>query len=225
MSLWPKGPTSSYVGIDAGWRSWNDEDDPILSEQNKGGDKFDPTRKLYMAIIKKHGDDPVSYSQYYGVDEDFDASEGPVEGEQYSKWQLERFADEMLREDVKRELCRKCGSYGSETGSVESMPQADKNGDPITDGEGATLYMDFPELVCEKGHRWYKGEGKSRSIQGKNPILFENHLQDRRRREIYTSIGTPDPSIQRGMYNRTHPQGRKVNSKEQRKKNGASFFR
>jgi hypothetical protein len=165
-----------------------DFDDPVLSQQFKGHDKFDPTRRLYHAIIKKHGDDPVSY-------------------------------------DSKRELCRKCGRYGQQTGVIESMPQADNDGNPITDGDGNTLYMDFPELMCENSHRWYLGEGKHRGINGKNPILFENHLQDRRRREIYTSIGTPDPSIQRGMYNRTHPQGRKVNSKEQRKRNGASFFR
>lgn len=158
-------------------------------------------------------------------EEDFDPTEEIVEGKSYKGWELERMADEILRSDSKRELCRKCGRYGDETGEVESMPQADGEGNPVTDGEGNTLYMDFPELSCDNGHRWYKGEGKARTIQGKNPILFENHLQDRRRREIYTSLGTPDPSIQRGMYNRTHPQGRKVNSPEQRKRNGASFFR
>jgi hypothetical protein len=191
-----------------------DFDDPVLSQQFKGHDKFDPTRRLYHAIIKKHGDDPVSYWNNE-EDEDFDPSEGPVEGQDYNKWQLERMADEFLRDDSKRELCRKCGRYGQQTGVIESMPQADNDGNPITDGDGNTLYMDFPELMCENSHRWYLGEGKHRGINGKNPILFENHLQDRRRREIYTSIGTPDPSIQRGM----------VNSKEQRKRNGASFFR
>lgn len=208
----------------AKFRNDYDPDDPVLSEQNRGFDKFDSYRKTYLGVIKKRGSDPVSYSQWE-EDDDFDATEGPVDGQDYSKWQLERMADECLREDSKRELCRKCGKYGIETGSVESQPQADDSGNPVVDGDGATLYVDFPELACEGGHRWYRGEGKARSIQGKNPILFENHLQDRRRREIYTSIGTPDPSIQRGMYNRTHPQGRKVNSKEQRKKNGASFFR
>lgn len=162
---------------------------------------------------------------WWEVDDDFDPTVGPVEGEDYTGRQLEMMADELLRTDAKRELCRKCGGYGDLTGHVEALPQADEDGNPQVDDEGNTLFMDFPELACEKGHHWFQGEGKARSIQGDSPILFENHLQDRRRREIYTSIGTPDPSIQRGMYNRTHPQGRKVNTKEQRKRNGASFFR
>jgi hypothetical protein len=160
-------------------------------------------------------------------EQEWDATtfEGLKEAGSYSAWQLEQMADEILRADSKRELCRVCGKYGTETGEIESLPARDEGGDPKTDDNGDVLYVDFPEIVCEDGHRWYKGEGKARTIQGRNPILFENHLQDRRRREIYTSVGTPDPSIQRGMYNRTHPQGRKVNTKEQRQKNGASFFR
>lgn len=158
-------------------------------------------------------------------DEDFDATAEPVEGQTYTKWQLERMADEMLRADVRRELCRRCGKYGEETGLIESLPQTDDDGNAEVDEAGNTLFVEFPELICEQGHRWYKGEGKSRGIDGKNPILFKNHLDDRRRREIYTSVGTPDPAINRGMYNRTHPQGRKVNTAEQRKRHGASFFR
>lgn len=140
-------------------------------------------------------------------------------------WKLENLADELLREDSRRELCRQCGEYGEETGLVESKPQYDKKERPQLDGNGELLYVDFPELECKNGHRWYKGEGKARGIDGDDPILFANHLQDRRRREIYTSVGTPDPSISRGMYHRTHPQGRKVNTKEQRQRNGASFYR
>lgn len=60
---------------------------------------------------------------------------------------------------------------------------------------------------------------------GLGDILFEEHLYSRRRREIYNMNGTPDPSINEGMFWRTHPQGRKVNSDEQRKKHGASFYR
>lgn len=47
----------------------------------------------------------------------------------------------------------------------------------------------------------------------------------RLKREIYTAAGTPDPSIVSGLYWRTHPNGRKVSSDEQRKKNSASFYR
>jgi hypothetical protein len=158
-------------------------------------------------------------------DDDFDATIGPVEGEDYTKWQLEQMADAVLREDSKRELCRKCGEYGEETGDIESLPQTDNDGNPEVDTEGNTLFVDYPELSCSAGHRWYLGEGRARTIGGKDPILFENHLQDRRRREIYTSLGTPDPSINRGLYNRTHPLGRKVNTSEQRRKNGASYYR
>lgn len=167
--------------------------------------------------------DPRDYISY--EDDDFDATEAPVDGQKYSRWQLEQMANNLLREDTRRELCRECDQYGEPTGHVEPKPQFDEDGEAVLDNEGFQLYVDFPELECANGHRWFEGEGKARGISGANPILFEEHLQSRKRREIYTTIGTPDPSIKQGMYNRTHPQGRKVNSKEQRKKNGASFFR
>lgn len=74
-------------------------------------------------------------------------------------------------------------------------------------------------------------------IHGENPILFEEHLYNRRRREILVTSGTPDEiqgldderGIHRGdgqkIFNRTHPNGRKVNSEHQRRKNGASYYR
>lgn len=62
-------------------------------------------------------------------------------------------------------------------------------------------------------------------IRGENPILFEEHIKTRYKREIYNKQGFPDPSIQQGMYNRTHPEGRKVNSEEARKRHGASYYR
>lgn len=67
--------------------------------------------------------------------------------------------------------------------------------------------------------------GKERGIGGENAILFEEHIHQRHRREIMNENGVPDPSIARGMYFRTHPQGRKVNSDEARSKHGASFYR
>lgn len=71
--------------------------------------------------------------------------------------------------------------------------------------------------------------GKPRGIGGDDPILFFEHLAMRKRREIYPltdqSNGVVDPSIEQGMYNRQHPQGRKVNSDEQRSRNGASYYR
>lgn len=141
------------------------------------------------------------------------------EGKSYSARDLERMADELLRDDAKSEQCRTCSKRGELTGEVEHTTQ------PAVDGEGTPLELDFPEYECVNGHRWFAGEGQLRGIAGDNPILFEEHFQNRRRREIYTSLGTPDPSIVAGIYNRTHPQGRKVNSEEQRKRHGASFFR
>jgi hypothetical protein len=163
-----------------------------------------------------------------------------VPGQKYTALELEEFADQLLRSDANRELCRECKEndpdslpYGDETGHVESVAQFDNDGNPLLDEEENQLYLDFPELRCEKGHRWYKGEGPRRDIRGVNPILFQSHLYNRQRREIYVEAGTPDPAFTNdrfgrpttGMYNRTHPDGRKVNTKGQRVKNGASFYR
>lgn len=142
------------------------------------------------------------------------------EGQDYTKADLGSIADAMLREDSKREMCRECGEYGDPTGQ-----QKPETFDDIKDGSGNPLAVLFNEYRCPDGHSWYQGEGSLRGIGGDNPILFEEHFQARKRREIYTTLGTPDPSIVQGLYNRTHPQGRKVNSLEQRKKNGASWYR
>lgn len=165
------------------------------------------------------------------VAEDFDSlMNRKVVGEMRPN-EIEEWADQLLRADANREMCRRCKDegvetpYGEETGRVYPMAQFTKEGDPVLDDDGAQLIVDYPEIICDQGHRWYKGEGVRRDIRGPNPILFESHLHNRRRREIYTTEGVPDPSIKQGLYNRTHPQGRKVNSPEQRKRHGASFFR
>lgn len=181
-----------------------------------------------------------------------------------SNVELEEMADALLREDSNRELCRQCVDagkklsaspdpksvgivcprpiptppelpYGHETGEVEWQIQKDKEtGDVLLDSEGNALYVVFPELKCDKGHRWYKGEGPRRNINGLNPILFETHLYNRKRREIYVKDGVPDPAFTMdrwnkrptaGMFNRVHPLGRKTNSPAQRKRSGASFYR
>lgn len=173
------------------------------------------------------------------LEEDEDTSY--VEGKKYLKSELEAFADELLREDANRELCKRCKEkdadslpYGHETGHVEWQVQKDKQGDALLDDEGNTRYIAYPELQCDKGHRWYKGEGPRRDIRGKNPILFETHLYNRKRREIHVKDGIPDPAFTmdrwgkrptQGIYNRAHPQGRKINTPEQRAKNGASWYR
>lgn len=137
----------------------------------------------------------------------------------YTPSQLDAIASAILREDSKAEMCPTCGERGQETGFSKSIEEG------IEDGSGNELTLSFEEYLCNNGHTWYSGEGKERGIGGDNPILFEEHFQSRKRREIYTAQGTPDPSIVSGMYNRVHPNGRKVNSEEQRKRNGASFYR
>lgn len=148
----------------------------------------------------------------------------------YSKPQLEQMADAMLRSYGKKELCREClaeglEEEGLETGQIEAIPQFDKEGEPVEHPDGGQLYLDISELKCASNHKWYLGEGKSRGNAGENAVLFEEHLIQRRRREIYTAEGTPDPSIVSGIYNRIHPQGRKVNTDKQRREHGASFYR
>ena len=172
------------------------------------------------------------------LEEEEDHSFNP--NQNYTGQELEAFADSLLREDSNCELCRQCwGSdptslpYGEETGEIESKAQHDREGHPLLDETGEQLYLDFPELRCAKGHRWFKGEGKRRDIRGPNPILFESHLYNRKRREILVKEGTPDPAFTldrfgkptQGVYNRSHPSGRKINTKAQRAKNGASYYR
>lgn len=64
----------------------------------------------------------------------------------------------------------------------------------------------------------------TKPVQAHPQILLVGHLMDRKAREIYVTSGTPDPEIVQGLYWRTHPNGRKVNSAEQRSKNGASYY-
>jgi len=158
----------------------------------------------------------------------------------YTAEQLAALADQMLKDDSNRELCRRCREedgpdtlpYGEETGNVESKAQYLK-GEPVLDEFDEQLYVEFPEFKCEKGHRWFKGEGQRRDIRGPNPILFDSHLYNRKRREIYVEAGIPDPAFTldrfgkptQGIYNRSHPAGRKINTKSQRERNGASYYR
>jgi hypothetical protein len=138
----------------------------------------------------------------------------------YSQRELEEIADQLLRDDTKTEICRSCDQPGSPNGVTRDEPQED-----AFDDDGNPLVIQFKEHECANGHKWWDGEGKARSISGENPILFEEHILSRKRREIYCKAGMPDPNIVQGMYNRPHPQGRKVNTEAQRKKHGASYYR
>jgi hypothetical protein len=138
------------------------------------------------------------------------------DGEDYTNQELEAKANAWLRRDSRAELCRDCLERGEETGQIQNVEGV---------VEGKRVVLAFKEYKCPNDHVWHEGEGKMRGISGDNPILFEEHIQSRKRREIYTTQGFPDPNIVSGIYNRTHPQGRKVNSDVQRKKNGASWYR
>jgi hypothetical protein len=62
--------------------------------------------------------------------------------------------------------------------------------------------------------------------EAEDPMILNPDMYKRRvTKEIYNKNGIPDPEIVSGLFNRTHPQGRKVNSDEQRAKNGASFYK
>lgn len=161
----------------------------------------------------------IRKDMYYSQDEVTDDPWDLDPQKKYRGSELELMADALLREDARQEVCRTCGGRGEETGQAEVIPQE------VTDGEGNPLVVEFKQLGCPEGHQWWQGEGQVRGIGGENPILFEEHIAARKRREIYTTQGTPDPEIVSGIYNRVHPQGRKVNSEEQRKRNGASFYR
>lgn len=50
-------------------------------------------------------------------------------------------------------------------------------------------------------------------------------MRDRSKREIFCANGTPDPSIESGLYWRTHPEGRKWKTAEDRKIHGHAFYR
>jgi hypothetical protein len=219
---------SGYMG------TWNDPDNPLdYAPYRQKHTKYAAMRDLALASRKKYGND---LRMYFDKNQPKLTMDDFSEGDSYPGSSLEAFADDILRQDARRELCRKCRKknkdklpYGTETGYVEPKAQYDDDGNPILDADGHQLYLDFPEYECEKGHRWFAGEGERRNWDGPNSVLMEEHLQHRRRREIYVmseeAMGKPDPSISQGIYNRSHKDGRKINSKEQRRKNGASYFR
>lgn len=81
------------------------------------------------------------------------------------------------------------------------------------------------QLLRDDARTVVEETGKERGIGGENPILFAEHIYQRQKREILNENGVPEPGLVQGIYYRAHPEGRKINSEEQRKRNGASYFR
>jgi hypothetical protein len=50
-------------------------------------------------------------------------------------------------------------------------------------------------------------------------------MRERLKHEIFCTNGTPDPSIESGLYWRTHPEGRKWKTVEERQINNGAFYR
>lgn len=107
----------------------------------------------------------------------------PEPGKKYTAAELELMADAMLRYHADEEPCPDCG--------LLTLPPRNR-----TDN-----------FVCEEGHSWPQPGHNSATrtgIGGKNPILFREHEWARRRREVYVQSGTPDPSIEAGIFHRPH---------------------
>lgn len=79
------------------------------------------------------------------------------------------------------------------------------------------------QMLREAANEIEPETGKKRGLKGDDPILFYEHLRQRRRREIHSSSGSIDPSVVSGLYWRAAPDGRRVNSVEARAK-GAAYF-
>lgn len=79
------------------------------------------------------------------------------------------------------------------------------------------------QMLRDDANRIDPETGKKRGLKGDDPILFYDHLRQRRRREIHSTSGSVDPSVVSGIYWRSDPSGRKVNSPEARAK-GAAYY-
>jgi hypothetical protein len=103
-----------------------------------------------------------------------------------------------------------------------------KNIDPDSKYAREAFIEAFGEAMLRADIR--KAE-KPQPYQRSLGILFEGQLKKRRDREkrasegvvdeIITAAGSPDGQR---IYNRSHPEGRRINSEEQRKEHGASFY-
>lgn len=109
-----------------------------------------------------------------------------------------------------------------------------------------TLWIDhhnapeaFADAILKEDIKKRKEEGTEKDAP---QVLFKEHLESRDRREYSVDATQIDGTLTNMLkknsdrpvdvsgdgqmfYNRTHPKGRKVNSKEQRSRHGASYYR
>lgn len=104
-------------------------------------------------------------------------------------------------------------------------------GEPVNLDEFDTTGDYTPTQLDAYADAILRQDSKTNPIGVYPQILFEEHIYNRRRREILCAQGYPDEALTQTIskdgqmiYSRTHPQGRKVNTKEARDQ-GASFFK
>lgn len=112
--------------------------------------------------------------------------------------ELERIADEILAADLRSELCRECDRRGVALGPPVMLVILSR------DGEDTGARAESARFVCEQGHVWHAGEGKSRGRGGESPILLAEHMKKRKARETYMADGVVSEWVKPGMFHRDH---------------------
>jgi hypothetical protein len=137
----------------------------------------------------------------------------------------ERFGDEDLDDLVT--VCRDCHKIRHSINPIRDEDWT-RIRDEVPDYDPRKSYTQRQiELMAEK---ILIQDLETRKNQEYPAILLEPHLKARKQHEIYNINGAPDPSIEEGLYWRTHPRGLGWYDKNERKdsrKTGfnSSFYR
>jgi hypothetical protein len=112
--------------------------------------------------------------------------------------------------------------YSFRKEALEELPEFDPN---RTDYSERELAMYADKMLWESS-----SENDLRKSD--YPVLMQEHAESKWRKELNVGTGTPDAAISSAaspdgqrMFNRQHPQGRKVNSSQARKIHGAGYYR
>lgn len=153
---------------------------------------------------------------------------------EYTEQQLEDFASQILykdRADLKKEISQYQATILRHLRKEESYPALIADWYDLS----AEAVSDNLRLMLKKG--WVIKGRKEKNVQyyainesadipdiDETYWLKEADLQDRKRVEIYSETGTVDPSVEEGMYFRTHPDGREFRPEGERPK-GKGFYK